>query len=287
MSLTVNAKVNLFLAVGSRRSDGFHDLRSVFHSVSLSDVLDVALSDAGVTIEVRGGDAGQDRDNLAVKAAEAYLAAAGIDLGVHIVLEKSIPVGGGMAGGSADAAGVLIALDRLDGSLDRGQLLEIAASLGSDVPYCLIGGPAIVTGRGEHVDPLPPPERPLDLVACVSDRPLSTAAVYERWDLVGETSQHDHLAMVAALATGDPQQVASLLHNDLETGAFDLRPALKAGKQALLEAGALGALVSGSGPSLFGVCTDHGHAEEVAGKLKGRFDRVEVVQTRPACIEPR
>lgn len=285
MLLNVNAKVNLFLAIGPRRSDGFHDLRSVFHSVSLSDVLDVVLSDHGVTVEVHGGDAGPDRDNLAVKAAEAYLAAAGLDRGAHIVLEKSIPIGGGMAGGSADAAGVLIALDRLDGSLDHGQLLEIAASLGSDVPYCLSGGPAIVTGKGEHVEPVPA-HGPLDLVLCISDHPLSTAAVYERWDAMGETSQHDHLAMVVALVTGDPQQVASLLRNDLEAAAFDLRPNLYDGKQALLRAGALGALVSGSGPSLFGVCADQSHAREVAGKLGGRFNRVEVVQTRPACIEP-
>ncbi len=287
MSFNVNAKINLFLAIGPRRNDGFHDLRSVFHSVSLSDVLDVALSDAGVTIEVRGGDAGADRDNLAVRAAEAYIARSRLDRGAHIVLVKSIPVGGGMAGGSADAAGVLIALDSLDGSLDRVELLEMAASLGSDVPYCLSGGPAIVTGRGEHVDPLPIAGRPLDLVVCISDAPLSTRAVYERWDAVGETSQDDHMAMVAALATGDPLQVASRLHNDLETAAFDLRPNLRGGKQALLEAGALGALLSGSGPSLFGVCTDHDHASDVAGKLQARFDRVEVVQTRPACIEPR
>jgi 4-diphosphocytidyl-2-C-methyl-D-erythritol kinase len=285
--LKVNAKVNLFLAVGTRRNDGFHEIRSVFHSVSLSDVLDVMFSDDEVTIDVRGGDAGPDRDNLAVRAARAYLGAAGLDRGVHIVLEKSIPIGGGMAGGSADAAGVLFALDRLDGSLDPDQLYQMAASLGSDVPYCLTGGPAVVTGRGEQVEALSASAKPLDLVVCISDHPLSTAAVYERWDAVGETSQHDQTAMVEALMKGDPRRVASLLHNDLEAAALDLRPHLLDGKQALLDAGALGASVSGSGPSLFGICIDHDHATDVAGKLDGRFDRVQVVQTRPRGIEPR
>ena len=222
--------------------------------------------------------------NLVARAALLVRERIGRGGAVEVALRKRIPLGAGLAGGSANAAGALIALNRLwAAGLGDAELGRLGAELGSDVPYCLVGGSALATGRGEVVSKLEAPQ-PLWFVLGMSSVPLSTAAVYRAWSPGAEARGLE--PSVHALAAGDPARLAQLLHNDLEGAAFGLRPELARAKAALLEAGALGASVSGSGPTLFAVAESEAHAHEVAAGVEGVFERVAAVSSRPACVEP-
>ncbi len=256
MRVKANAKVNLSLRVLRRWPDGLHAIESVFHSIDLADQLTVrATQDAN--IEVSGIDFA---DDTVTRAALALRDATDAKQGAAIHVHKQIPVAAGLAGGSADAAATLRALDELwKTRLSERQMCEIGATIGSDVPFCLIGGPAVVTGRGELVMRLPGTS-PLALVLGIAKEGLSTADVYRRYDEVGATQILDSRPMIDALAADDPEGVAAHLHNDLERAAFDMRPELARSKEKMVEAGALGALMSGSGPTIFGVCENDAHA---------------------------
>lgn len=281
------AKVNLHLAVGPLRADGFHPLDTVYQAVSLYD--DVTVTDAhawsiGVTAvgDVDVSDVPLDGANLAVRAGRALAAHHGTDRCARIEVAKGIPVAGGMAGGSADAAAALVALDRLWdlGTSDDG-LLALAARLGSDVPFALLGGTAHGTGRGEVVEPVDD-DGTWWWVVVPDAGGLSTPAVYAAFDDLGRGGGSIGADDVrAALGTRDAGELGAALRNDLEEAALHLRPALVATRDALRAAGAT-TLLSGSGPTYLGLARDHEAAHRVRQALLDR-GLLAVVATGPVA----
>ncbi|MER8233731.1 4-(cytidine 5'-diphospho)-2-C-methyl-D-erythritol kinase [Streptomyces sp. NPDC094049] len=273
VTVRVPAKVNVRLAVGAARPDGFHDLANVFLAVSLHDEV-TATPAAELTVTCSGPDADKvplDRSNLAARAAELLAARHGISPDVHLHIAKDIPVAGGMAGGSADGAGALLACDALWGlDTPRETLLEICAELGSDVPFSLVGGAALGTGRGERLGELPVGGT-FHWVFALADGGLSTPAVYGEFDRLTEGVEVPVPAAPAvlldALATGDTTALADHLANDLQAAALSLRPSLAETLAAGTAAGALAALVSGSGPTTAFLVKDAEAAAVVAAAL--------------------
>ncbi|MEV6743348.1 MULTISPECIES: 4-(cytidine 5'-diphospho)-2-C-methyl-D-erythritol kinase [unclassified Streptomyces] len=275
MSVTVRvpAKVNVQLAVGAPRPDGFHDLANVFLAVGLYDEVTVTPAD-GLRITCSGPDAAQvplDATNLAARAAIALAERHGIAPDVHIHIAKDIPVAGGMAGGSADGAAALLACDALwSTGATRDELLAICAELGSDVPFSLVGGAALGTGRGERLTPIEVGSA-FHWVFAVADGGLSTPAVYGEFDrLTADTDVPEpeaSPALLDALRTGDATALAAALSNDLQPAALSLRPSLADTLAAGTAAGALAALVSGSGPTTAFLVADEESARKVAEAL--------------------
>ncbi|MFN0280479.1 MAG: 4-(cytidine 5'-diphospho)-2-C-methyl-D-erythritol kinase [Kineosporiaceae bacterium] len=266
-------KVNLALVVGPLRRDGYHELVNVFHAVSLTD--DVAARPADdVTVTVDGAHAERvpcDGSNLAVRAARLLAERAGVTDGVQLHITKHIPVAGGMAGGSADAAAALLACDTLwQTGMSREDLHGLAAELGSDVPFALVGGTAVGTGRGEELtSALARGE--YEWVVAVSDAGLSTPAVYAELDRLREgrpvAVPRVPDGLMEALRSGDADALGESLHNDLQPAACSLVPALERTLEIGREYGALGALVSGSGPSVAFLVRDHEQALDISVAL--------------------
>lgn len=259
VTVRVPAKVNLQLSVGPREANGYHNLVSVFQAVSLFD--DVTLTKShpgsGVTISITGEQTHgvpEDSSNLAVKAALLIAEKFDFEVDVHIEVKKSIPVAGGMAGGSADAAATLVAMDALYKlEATREELLELGGQLGSDVPFMIVGGTAVGTGRGDQLTAALS-RGTYHWVFALSSVGLSTPAVYGECDRmraeleVAAPKVSDLL--MQALLTGDPVQVGAALTNDLQNPACSLRPALSLVLEVGRDYGALGAIVSGSGPTV-------------------------------------
>jgi 4-diphosphocytidyl-2-C-methyl-D-erythritol kinase len=280
VTVRVPAKVNLHLAVGGLRWDGYHELVSVYQALSVTDEVTVAATDdPGVQVYGEGaGTVPTDRRNLAWRAVLLLAEHVGRRPAVRVVLRKSIPVAGGMAGGSADAAGALVALTglwRLD--VSREELAGLAAGLGSDVPFALCGGTALGTGRGESLVPVLT-RHTFHWVLALDHGGLSTADVYRELDRLrgqggppsGSPPQRlDVEPLLEALTAGDPRQLALLLGNELQAAAVSLRPALRRTLRAGVEAGALAGMVSGSGPTCAFLCTDADAAVRVAAELAG------------------
>ncbi|WP_329051068.1 4-(cytidine 5'-diphospho)-2-C-methyl-D-erythritol kinase [Streptomyces violaceus] len=275
MSVTVRvpAKVNVQLAVGPARPDGFHDLANVFLAVSLYDEVTVTPADE-LRVTCEGPDADLvplDRTNLAARAAEALAGRYGRSPDVHVHIAKDIPVAGGMAGGSADGAAALVACDALwETGASRDELLAICAELGSDVPFSLVGGAALGIGRGEQLTPLEVGGA-FHWVFAMADRGLSTPAVFREFDRLGEgTDIPEPVAsqeLLAALAKGDPDALAAAVSNDLQSAALSLHPELAGTLATGRAAGALAALVSGSGPTTAFLVRDPESAAAVAQAL--------------------
>ncbi|MEU9302636.1 4-(cytidine 5'-diphospho)-2-C-methyl-D-erythritol kinase [Streptomyces sp. NPDC048269] len=273
VTVRVPAKVNVQLAVGAARPDGFHGLANVFLAVSLFDEV-TATAAGGLTVTCAGPDAGQvplDRTNLAARAAEILAARAGVEPAVHLHIAKNIPVAGGMAGGSADGAAALLACDTLWGlGTPQAELLDICAELGSDVPFSLVGGGALGTGRGELLTPVD--AGAFHWVFAVADGGLSTPAVFREFDRLTAGTRipepEASPALLAALASGDPDALAPVLANDLQQAALSLRPQLAGTLAAGTDAGALAALVSGSGPTTAFLVRDPETAAKVAAALE-------------------
>ncbi|WP_037317364.1 4-(cytidine 5'-diphospho)-2-C-methyl-D-erythritol kinase [Amycolatopsis orientalis] len=278
VTVRVPAKVNLHLSVGDVRPDGYHELVTVFQALSLTDEVTVAVTeDPGVEVYGEGeGSVPTGANNLAWKAAQALAAHVGRADGeskVRVVLRKGIPVAGGMAGGSADAAATLVGLAslwKLD--ISRDELAGIAAKLGSDVPFALYGGTALGTGRGEQLVPVLS-RHTFHWVLAFDQRGLSTPRVFGELDRLREEGTPprigSHTPVVEALASGDPRQLALLLGNDLQAAAVSLRPGLRRTLRAGVNAGALAGTVSGSGPTCAFLCADAQSAVEVAAELSG------------------
>jgi len=278
VTVRVPAKVNLHLSIGDVRPDGYHELVTVFQALSLTDEVTVAVTeDPGVEVYGEGqGAVPTGASNLAWKAAQALAAHVGKADGeskVRVVLRKGIPVAGGMAGGSADAAATLVGLAslwKLD--ISRDELAGIAAKLGSDVPFALYGGTALGTGRGEQLVPVLS-RHTFHWVLAFDQRGLSTPRVFGELDRLREEGSPprigSHTPVVEALASGDPRQLALLLGNDLQAAAVSLRPGLRRTLRAGVNAGALAGTVSGSGPTCAFLCADAQSAVEVAAELSG------------------
>ncbi|MQY16568.1 4-diphosphocytidyl-2-C-methyl-D-erythritol kinase [Streptomyces sp. RB5] len=272
VTVRVPAKVNVQLAVGAARADGFHDLANVFLAVGLYDEVTATPADS-LRITVSGPDAALvplDGTNLAARAAVALAERHGIPPGVHLHIAKDIPVAGGMAGGSADGAAALVACDALWGvGAAPDELLGICAELGSDVPFSLVGGAALGVGRGEQLTSLEV-GGVFHWVFATADGGLSTPAVYAEFDRLTPAAPAPQAspALLAALREGDAASLAPSLTNDLQPAALSLRPSLADTLRAGEAAGALASLVSGSGPTTAFLAKDAASARTVAEALR-------------------
>lgn len=282
VTVRVPGKVNLYLAVGDLREDGYHELTTVFHAVSLFDEITVRNADvlslevSGEGFDDRGCSLPLDGRNLAWRAAELMAEHVGRAPDVAISLEKSIPVAGGMAGGSADAAAVLVAMNALwELGVPRRDLHALGAELGSDVPFALHGGTALGTGRGEQLATVLS-RNTFHWVLAFADGGLSTPAVFGEIDRLRADparEQPSRLAdpepLLTALASGDPYQLAPLLGNDLQPAALSLDAGLRRTLRAGVDAGALAGIVSGSGPTCAFLCPSASAAIDVGVQLAG------------------
>ena len=273
--MRVPGKVNLYLEVGDRRADGYHELATVFHAVSLVDEVTVRNADL-LSLRVVGegaDDLPADERNIAWRAAELLAEHVGRAPDVEITIEKSIPVAGGMAGGSADAAAVLVAMNNLwELGVPRRDLHGLAGQLGSDVPFALHGGTALGTGRGEELATVLA-RSTFHWVLAFGRDGLSTAAVYSEIDRLRETGDPPRLSdpepLLGALAGWNPRELAALLGNDLQAAALSLNPGLRRTLRAGAEAGALAGIVSGSGPTCAFLCKSAAAAVDGGTELAG------------------
>jgi 4-diphosphocytidyl-2-C-methyl-D-erythritol kinase len=276
-SVTVRTpgKINLYLAVGDLLDSGYHELATLFHAVSLVDEVTVRNADV-LSLKITGEGAEQlplDERNLAWQAAELMAEHVGRAPDVSISIDKSIPVAGGMGGGSADAAAVLVAINSLwELGVARRDLHTLAAKLGSDVPFALHGGTALGTGRGEELATVLA-RNTFHWVLAFADGGLSTPKVFRELDRLREVGAPPRLddpePVVAALAAGDPEQLAPLLGNELQPAALSMKPALRRVLRAGVEAGALAGIVSGSGPTCAFLCRSASSAVDVGTELTG------------------
>jgi 4-diphosphocytidyl-2-C-methyl-D-erythritol kinase len=271
----VPAKINLHLGVGPLRQDGFHELATVYQAISIYDEITARASDS-LALTMDGEGAGQlalDDTNLVIRAVRALAAATGREPHARLHLRKQIPIAAGLAGGSADAAATLVACDSLWGTgLSREQLAHIAAGLGSDVPFLVLGGTALGTGRGEAVSPVLASGHAWHWVVGTAEGGLSTPEVYRQLDDLRDTGLAPPSIgvpdeILAALRQRDPHVLAKVLGNDMQPASLALRPELGRTLQAGVAAGALAAMISGSGPTCVFLARDAGHADAVAREL--------------------
>lgn len=272
----VAGKVNLALRSGPRRPDGYHSLATVFQAVSLFDEVEATWAEPGrFTVKVMGEQAAQvptGDENLAVRAARLLAAAAAKpSLGAELVIRKSIPVAGGMAGGSADAAGALLACAVLwDLDVSPDELRTLGAQLGADVPFCLAGGTALGTGRGDQLAPVLS-RGSYHWVLAFSDGALSTPAVFGKFDELGLGAGRLEAPpeLLNALVSGDVAALGRTLVNDLEPAALALRPELGQVLEAGRDLGAVASIVSGSGPTVAFLAANESDAVDLSVKLSG------------------
>jgi len=272
----VAGKVNLALRSGRRRPDGYHSLATVFQAVSLFDEVEATWAEPGrFTVKVMGEQAAQvptGDENLAVRAARLLAAAAAKpSLGAELVIRKSIPVAGGMAGGSADAAGALLACAVLwDLDVSPDELRTLGAQLGADVPFCLAGGTALGTGRGDQLAPVLS-RGSYHWVLAFSDGELSTPAVFGKFDELGLGAGRLEAPpeLLNALVSGDVAALGRTLVNDLEPAALALRPELGQVLEAGRDLGAVASIVSGSGPTVAFLAANESDAVDLSVKLSG------------------
>lgn len=273
----VPAKINLHLGVGPMRRDGYHELTTIYHAVSLYDEVSARRGDQ-LTLTMEGEGAGVlplDEANLVIRAAQVLAKVAGVPAQARLHLRKQIPIAGGLAGGSADAAAALVACDALWGTgMTRDELAVLAAEIGSDVPFLVLGGTALGTGRGEAVSPVLARATAWHWVIATADGGLSTPEVYGELDrqraaMLAPAPLDAPDALMAALRQHDPGVLAAALGNDMQVAALALRPELGNTLQAGTDAGALAAMVSGSGPTCVFLASDAAHGAVIAGQLDG------------------
>jgi 4-diphosphocytidyl-2-C-methyl-D-erythritol kinase len=274
----VPAKINLHLGVGGLRPDGFHELATVYQAIGLYDEITARSADT-LALTMDGEGAGQlplDQSNLVIKAVHALADASGHPPHARLHLRKQIPLAAGLAGGSADAAATLVACDALWGTgFGREDLAVLAARLGSDVPFLVLGGTALGTGRGESVTPVLAPGHAWHWAVALAEGGLSTPAVYAELDRLRAAGAAPPSVgapdeILAALRQRDAAVLAKALANDLQAAALSLRPQLRETLDAGAAAGALAGLVSGSGPTCVFLCRDAAHAAAVAAELEDR-----------------
>ncbi len=264
------AKINLFLEVEGLRPDGYHDIDSVMQAIALCDTVTVRLTPGHgrIVLICNRPDLPTDGGNIAYRAAEAYLAEARIGgYDVFVEIEKKIPLAAGMAGGSTDAAGVLRAMQEMLGALSEDALYALARRLGADVPFCLRSGCCRTEGIGEVLTPYPPLTRDAIVVVAKKGEGVSTKEAYKQMDLPRQ--RRSSASMLRALERQDGGEIAALLYNGFESVILPIRPLAAHAKQVMIEEGAAGALMSGSGPSVFGIFFDWDDAERVFCRLQG------------------
>ncbi|MFO8111515.1 MAG: 4-(cytidine 5'-diphospho)-2-C-methyl-D-erythritol kinase [Desulfosalsimonadaceae bacterium] len=278
MKIKAFAKVNLYLDIVGKRRSGYHELVTLMCPIGLYDTLRLSFETRKINVSCDHPDVPGGPENIAHKAASRFLAASGRpNNGVAIEIKKNIPVGAGLGGGSSDAAAVLSGLNMHFGSpLPSEALLEIAKTIGSDVPFFLYGKPAVAEGIGEIVTPFPG-LRPLPIVLVYPRHILSTRAVYKNFNLALTKKEKIHTKNIFKLDWGT--NLHRLLFNALEPSAFALSPQIREMKDILLDSGAAGALMSGSGSSVYGIYNESETAEKAFNRLS-RQNRWQVFYTR-------
>ena len=272
----VPAKVNLQLSVGPLGSDGYHEVTTVFQAISLFDDVSVATAPVGngLSIDITGQTSNgvpADSSNLAIRAAELMIKNYDLPADLAIKLKKEIPVAGGMAGGSADAAGVIVGLDSLfELGLSRDEMESVGSKIGSDVPFSICGGVAIGSGRGDQITPALAKGNYFWVLA-LSNQGLATPSVYQECDRLREglsiaTPQVSE-PLMQALRAGDAKALGKALSNDLQSAACSLRPALRLVLDVGVDYGALGGIVSGSGPTVAFLVSSDEHAMDLTVAL--------------------
>ncbi|HEY3375415.1 MAG TPA: 4-(cytidine 5'-diphospho)-2-C-methyl-D-erythritol kinase [Candidatus Aquicultor sp.] len=289
LTIYAYAKINLYLDVISRYPDGYHQIESVMQSVSLHDLVEVAPIDTDTITVTCSHEELSGPHNLAYKAAQALRSTYNAQNGAKISITKRIPMAAGLAGGSADAAATLVGLNELWGlKLELAELQHLGIQLGADIPFCLAGGTMLAEGKGEVLSKLQSmPNVPIVIVTPPIH--VSTADIYRAVDTQAPEPLRTKNDIVIALESGDIDKIAESSRNLLETVAVKRYPAISRIKQLLVDAGAKGALMSGSGPSIIALCADNTAARRVAVAAK-KFDPaafVEIVEpvTRGVCIE--
>jgi 4-diphosphocytidyl-2-C-methyl-D-erythritol kinase len=285
--LDSSAKVNLGLWVGTRRADGFHDIVTIVAPIDLADRIAITRTRAGIGVSCNSPAVSSGPENLAWQAAAAFFEAARVNGGCRISITKHIPVGGGLGGGSANAATVLTGLNRLFGArLNQRRLREIGVSLGSDVPALLIGGPAIARGRGDKLRRIRLPR--ISLLLCFPGHPVSTAWAYAEIDRRLKAGRGLTRPVIspkilrAALRRNEPDRVAAQLKNSFEPVVFRRFPALGHAKELLLRHGALAASLSGSGSTVYGLVQTKGWKDPMAALARNGFHCVKTSTTPTA-----
>lgn len=288
-SLIAAAKINLHLEIIGARPDGYHELVMVLQSIDLADQIDLrSISTDTIRVRCDHPQVPQDQSNLATRAAQLMAAQFSHAFaqygGVEITIHKRIPVAAGLAGGSTDAAAVLVGLDLLwQLGLTQSELQELAAQLGSDVPFCIAGGTALATGRGDRLSPLASLDHLYVVLAKYRSLTVSTAWAYQTYrqqfssSLVADT----HVAsgadavhsgpIVKAIIHKDGLQIGQRLHNDLERVVLPAYPQVSQLREAFHNAGGLGAMMSGSGPTVFALCESHNQAQQIQQKIRVAF----------------
>lgn len=261
------AKINLFLEVGGVRPDGYHNIDSIMQSIDLCDILTLTFADGEgrVTLSCTEQSLSDAENNLAARAVRTYMTKAGISgVDVHIEIEKNIPIAAGLAGGSADAAGALILMERHFCALGREELYNLGGTLGADVPFCMMRGAARARGIGDLLEPIRSLSREFSVVVAVSGEGVSTKEAYAGVP-EGHRTADD---MKKMLESGDIFGVCDGIYNAFEQTVCRLRPAVNTAKSLMLDGGALCSLMSGSGPSVFGIFSDMDLAERAAEQLR-------------------
>lgn len=282
ITLDANAKINLTLDILGRREDGYHEVAMVMQEISLHDTLAIKKTGAGIRLSIafegKDGLLPADESNLCWRAAALMRREYGLSGGVSMELVKRIPMAAGLAGGSADAAAVLKGMNLLYGlGITEERLCELGAALGSDVPFCLMGGTMLATGRGEVLTRLPDfPET--FLVLAKPEEGVSTAWAYQAYDAGYDGPHPDNEAMLAAIKAGSRRRAAELLCNVLEGVTVKRHSVIASYKKAMLQQGILASMMSGSGPAVFGLAEDEAAAARAAAAVKA-LDAGAVVHT--------
>lgn len=280
LTIRANAKINLTLDVLHKRTDGFHQVEMIMQAIELADILKLEENQSGdISITANVAHLPCDQRNLAYQAAMLIRETCHVRTGVHIFLEKNIPMSAGLAGGSTDAAGVLLGLNRLwNLGLSLPELSQLGAKLGSDVPFCLQGGTMLATGRGELLEKLP--SMPPCYVVLAKPRfGVSTAWVYGKYQGNTVQSHPDTAGVISALGQGDLLEVAGRLNNVLESVTMAEYSLIRKLKENMLQYGAIASLMSGSGPTVFGLVEDKVKAEYIADQLRRQND-AEIIITK-------
>ncbi len=264
------AKINLGLDVIGRLENGYHEVKMVMQTVGIFDVLTLTKIPRGIVVTTDHGELPTDDGNLIYKAAKLMIEKYNIQEGVSVHLEKNIPIAAGMAGGSTDAAGTFLGMNELfELGASVQELQELGVKVGADVPYCIMGGTALAEGIGEKLSPLPAPPECVLLVAKPNIN-VSTKYVYEHLDAEGVEKHPDIDGMTEALARKDLQGVVERLGNVLENVTVKKHPIITEIKACMLEHGAMGSLMSGSGPTVFGIFEKKEDAENAMEYIKNK-----------------
>jgi 4-diphosphocytidyl-2-C-methyl-D-erythritol kinase len=285
LTLQAAAKINLYLDILGRRSDGYHEIESIIQSVRLYDKIILRLKGKGIKIRCTHPEVPLDQENICYRAAEILLTVLGMKQGLEIEIQKNIPIGSGLAGGSADAAATLIGMRKLfQIDIPFSDLSKLALELGSDVPFCLTGGTALVRGRGEKIIPLPLLKNVWFIL--VDPRiPISTSWVYSR--LEGKlTKKRLNIKLTKELIEEEGMRGINKfpLYNKLEEVVIERFPTLRDIKVKLIESGAVGALMTGSGSTVFAVVEDEKRVESILGRL-GKKVRAYAVQATDKSVK--